>query len=327
MPQISLRESKIFVAGHRGLVGSAIHRALIGRGCKNLVTKTRAELDLRNQSAVLEFFESERPDVVFLVAAKVGGIMANDKFRGDFILENLEIQTNVISAAFKTGTKKLVFLGSSCIYPKLAPQPIPESALLTGPLEPTNDAYALAKIAGIMLCRSLKMQYGVDFISLMPTNMYGPGDNYDLHNSHVLPALIRKFHEAKMSNAKSVEIWGTGKPLREFMHSDDFADAALFCAENYSELEHLNVGSGQEVSISELANIVRDVVGFEGEIVYDTSKPDGTPRKLMDSTRLFEMGWRPKIQLKDGIRMAYQDFLNNQQRYLVTLRSFEAHKQ
>lgn len=311
MAGLSLHNSKIFVAGHRGLVGSAILRALVERGCSQLVTHTRSELDLRNQAAVNDFFRTESPDVVFLAAAKVGGIQANNTLPGDFILENLEIQTNVISAAFRNKTKKLVFLGSSCIYPKLAPQPIPESALLTGPLEPTNDAYAVAKIAGVMLCRSLKRQYGVDFISLMPTNMYGPGDNYHPENSHVLPALIRRFHEAKEAHAPVVTVWGTGSPLREFMFSSDLADATLFCAENYSEVDHLNIGSGQEVSIADLALLIKKTVGYQGHLEFDTTKPDGTPRKLMDSSRLHALGWKPKVSLEDGIKLAYDDFRKN----------------
>ncbi len=317
MSKISLSDKKIYLAGHRGLVGSAIHKALHERGCERIITRTHSELDLREQSLVRDFFQQERPDVVFLAAAKVGGIVANDVYRGDFILENLEIQTNVISAAFKSGVKKLIFLGSSCIYPKMAPQPIAESSLLTGPLETTNDAYAVAKIAGLMLCKSLRKQYGVDYTSLMPTNMYGPGDNYDLQNSHVLPALIRKFHEAKVSGSNSVTLWGTGTPRREFMYSADLADASIYCAENYSEDDHINIGSGQEVTIAELAELIRDITGYKGDIVYDRSKPDGTPRKLMDSTKLFEMGWRPKVSLKEGIRLAYEDFKSrNDQRRL-----------
>jgi GDP-L-fucose synthase len=303
------KSAKIYVAGHRGLVGSAIVRALQREGYTNLLVRTHKELDLRRQSDVEAFFKSEKPDYVFLAAAKVGGIRANDVFRGDFILENLQIQTNVIGAAFAEKTKKLLFLGSSCIYPKMAPQPMHEDSLLTGPLETTNDAYAVAKIAGLMLCKSLKMQYKVPFISAMPTNMYGPGDNYDLENSHVLPALIRKFHEAKARGDNFVTLWGTGKALREFLYSDDLADGLLFLMKNYEGDEHVNVGSGSEVSISQLATIIQGIVGFKGEIRWDSSKPDGTPRKLMDSSRLRASGWAPKISLERGIELAYKDFL------------------
>lgn len=308
--QIS-KSSKIYVAGHRGLVGSAILRKFQEEGYSNLLYRTSQELDLRNQAATQLFFQTERPEYVILAAAKVGGISANDQFRGDFIRDNLLIQTHVITSAFETDVQKLVFLGSSCIYPKLAPQPIPESALLTGPLEPTNEAYAIAKIAGIMLCKSLMIQYGKPFISLMPTNMYGPGDNYDIQSSHVLPALIRKFHEAKIRNLPEVMAWGTGRPLREFMHSSDLADAVLFCLHSYNDTAHLNVGSGQEVSIRELTELVRKVTEYRGRIVWDQTKPDGTPRKLMDSSRLLNMGWKPKIPLEDGIQMTYKDFLKN----------------
>ncbi len=304
------QDSKIFVAGHRGLVGSAIVRKLQSSGYTNLILRTHAELDLCRQADTDAFFAKEKPDYVFLAAAKVGGIRANDVLRGDFALQNLEIETNVIGAAFRHKVKKLVFLGSSCIYPKLAPQPIPESALLTGPLEATNDAYAVAKIAGLMLCRSLKIQYGVRFVSLMPTNLYGPKDNYDPENSHVLPALIRRFHEAKMKQLPQVSAWGSGTPLREFLYSDDLADASLFCMLNYEETEHINIGSGQEVSIKELTNLVKEVVGYTGQVVWDSSKPDGTPRKLIDSKKLFALGWKPKIQLKQGIELAYKDFLS-----------------
>jgi GDP-L-fucose synthase len=306
------KTSKIFVAGHRGLVGSAIVRELEQQGYKNILKRSRAELDLLRQSAVEDFFEQEKPEYVFLAAARVGGILANDIYRGDFILENLQIQNNVIGAAFKFTCKKLLFLGSSCIYPKLSPQPIPEEALLTGSLEPTNEAYALAKIAGLMLCKSLKLQHGVSFISAMPTNMYGPGDNYDLANSHVLPALIRKFHEAKLSHSEFVTLWGTGKALREFLFSDDLADALIFLMKNYDDVSHINVGSGIELSINELALLVKDVVGYSGQIKWDTSKPDGTPRKLMNSEKLFSLGWKPKVNLKEGITSSYEDF---KQRY------------
>lgn len=302
------KSSKIFVAGHRGLVGSAIVRALKAASFENIVCKTHQELDLRRQADVEDFFREEKPEYVFLAAAKVGGIHANDIYRGDFILQNLEIQTNVIGAAFASKVKKLLFLGSSCIYPKLAPQPIPEEALLSGPLEATNDAYAVAKIAGMILCRSLRQQHGVDFISLMPTNLYGPGDNYDLENSHVLPALIRKFHEAKKTSASFVTLWGSGSPFREFLFSDDLADASIFCMQKYSNALHLNVGTQTELQIKELAQKVKDIVAFDGEIRWDTSRPDGTPRKLMDSSKLFSLGWKPKTSLEAGIRLAYEDF-------------------
>lgn len=303
------KDSKIFVAGHRGLVGSAITRCLRNQGYSRLILKTRKEVDLRNQAKVAQFFQEERPEFVFLAAARVGGILANSQFRGDFILENLQIQTNVISSAFEFGVKKLVFLGSSCIYPKMAPQPMKESHLLTGPLETTNEAYAVAKIAGIMLCKSLMLQYGVPFISLMPTNLYGPGDNYDPENSHVLPGLIRRFHEAKIKRLPSVTAWGTGSPLREFLYSDDLAEASLFALQNYSEVEHLNVGSGEEISIRDLSILIKKIVGYPGEILWDSTKPDGTPRKLMDSERLHSMGWKAKTHLEEGIKSAYQDFL------------------
>ena len=302
-------DSKIFVAGHRGLVGSAITRCLKSQGFSNLLLRSHQELDLRDQAATREFFRAERPDFVFLAAAKVGGIRANSVYRGDFILENLQIQTNTISAAFEFGVKKLVFLGSSCIYPRLAPQPIPENALLTGPLEETNEAYAMAKIAGVLLCKSLMIQYGRPFISLMPTNLYGPGDNYDPENSHALPGLLRRIHDAKVAGLSSVTAWGTGKPLREFLHSDDLARAAVFCLREYEGVEHLNVGSGEEISIFDLAHLVKRVVGYAGEIRWDASKPDGTPRKLMDSSRLREMGWRPEMGLREGIAIVYKDYL------------------
>jgi GDP-L-fucose synthase len=303
-------QHKIYIAGHRGLAGSAIHRSLVSQGYNNLVLRTHQELDLRNQAATQAFFVKEKPEIVFLSAAKVGGILANDKYRGDFILENLQIQTNVISSAFVTGVQKLVFLGSSCIYPKFAKQPIAESELLTGPLEPTNDAYAIAKIAGLMLCQSLMRQYGRSFISLMPTNLYGPGDNYDLDNSHVLPALIRKFHEAKTSKSPTVTCWGSGTPQREFMYSEDLGDAVVFCARHYNQPEHINIGSEQELTIKELAELVSEIVGFTGKIVWDSTKPDGTPRKRMDSSKLHALGWKPKFTLKQGIALSYTDFLS-----------------
>jgi GDP-L-fucose synthase len=304
-----LSGKKIFVAGHKGLVGSAICRALQKKTNAQLITRDRKELDLRNQQAVEAFFSIEKPQCVFLAAAKVGGIKANDTYRGDFILENLQIQSNVIGSAFRHGVEKLVFLGSSCIYPKFAEQPIREDSLLTGKLEPTNEAYAVAKIAGIMLCKSLRIQYGVDYISLMPTNLYGPNDNYHPEDSHVIPALIRRFHEAKLSNLPSVTVWGSGKPRREFLYSDDLAAAAVFCAENYSGDEHLNAGFGDDVSIAELAHMVAEAVGYGGKLEFDSTKPDGTPKKLMDSTRLHQLGWKPSVGLQDGLHLAYQDFL------------------
>jgi len=303
--------SKIYVAGHRGLVGSAILRKLRAEGYTNLVTRTRQELDLRDQAAVNRFFEEERPEYVFLAAAKVGGILANSTYPADFIRDNLLIQTHVIDAAYRYGVKKLLFLGSSCIYPKHAPQPMKEEHLLTGPLEPTNEAYAVAKIAGIKMCQAYRRQYGFNAISLMPTNLYGPGDNFDLQTSHVLPALIRKFHEAKEEGRKEVVVWGTGTPRREFLHVDDLADAALFLMKHYESEEIINVGVGEDISIRELAELIARIVGFEGEIVYDTTKPDGTPRKLLDTSRLFALGWRPKIPLEEGIRQTYRWFLEH----------------
>lgn len=303
--------SRVFVAGHRGLVGGAIWRALQGRGCKGLIGRTRAELDLMDTVAVRRFYETERPEYVFVAAAKVGGIQANATQPASFLFENLQLQNNLIHEAWKAGVKKLLFLGSSCIYPKLAPQPLREDALLSGPLEPTNEWYAIAKIAGIKMCQAYRRQYQADFISAMPTNMYGPGDNYDLNTSHVLPALIHKFHDAKVSQASQVVCWGSGTPLREFLHSDDLARACVFLMEHYSEENFINVGSGEEITIRGLAELVRDVVGYQGDIVWDASKPDGTPRKLMDSSRLFALGWKPQIDLPAGIRMAYADFVKN----------------
>ncbi|MBC7266468.1 MAG: GDP-L-fucose synthase [Coriobacteriia bacterium] len=300
------RTSRIYVAGHRGLVGGAILRRLEREGFSNLITRSHAELDLTRQADVERFFEEERPEYVFLAAAKVGGILANATYPADFIRDNLQIQTNVIDAAYRFGVRKLLFLGSSCMYPKHAPQPMKEEHLLTGPLEPTNEPYAVAKIAGIVMVRSYRRQYGFSGISLMPTNLYGPGDNFDLQTSHVLPALIRKFHEAKLAGAPAVTVWGTGTPRREFLHVDDLADAALFLMERYDEEEIVNVGVGEDVSIAELAEIVRDVVGYEGEIVYDTSKPDGTPRKLLDVSRLHALGWRARIGLREGIEQTYR---------------------
>lgn len=306
------KDSRIFVAGHRGLVGSGIIDALLEQGYTNLVTRSRDELDLTAQADVERFFADERPEYVFLAAAKVGGILANNTYPADFIRDNLLIQTNIIDSAHRHGTKKLLFLGSSCIYPKLAPQPIKEDYLLTGPLEPTNDAYALAKIAGIKMCQSYRRQYGFNAIALMPTNLYGPRDNFHPQNSHVLPALIRKFHEAKQSGAPEVVVWGTGSPRREFLHVRDLADAAVFLMQNYDSEEIVNVGVGEDVTIRELAETVQDVVGFGGELVFDTDKPDGTPRKLLDVSRLFKLGWRPKIALREGIASTYQWYLEHE---------------
>lgn len=305
-------DSRIFVAGHRGLVGSAICRELERSGHTNLLRRTRAELDLLDTAAVDRFYSETKPEIVFVAAAKVGGILANDRNPASFLYENLQIQNNLIHGAWKAGARKLLFLGSSCIYPKLAPQPLKEEYLLSGPLEPTNEWYAIAKIAGIKLCQAYRRQHGCDFISAMPTNMYGPNDNYDLQGSHVLPALIRKFHEAKVSGAKAVVCWGSGSPMREFLYADDLASACVYLMNRYSEEQFINVGFGSDLTIRELAELVRDVVGFGGAIEWDTSKPDGTPRKLMDSSRLFALGWKPKVALRDGIRLAYADFM---QRY------------
>lgn len=303
------KNSKIFVAGHRGMVGSAIVRKLQQDGFPNIITRSSSELDLCNQQAVNDFFVSEKPEYVFLAAAKVGGIMANNIYRAEFLYKNLMIESNIIHASYVNGVKKLLFLGSSCIYPKLAPQPLDEEYLLTGLLEPTNEPYAIAKIAGIKLCEAYRDQYGCDFISAMPTNLYGQGDNYHPQNSHVIPALLRKFHEAKVNKADHVEIWGTGTPLREFMYVDDLADACFFLMQEYDGKLFINAGTGEEVTIKELASIVKEVTGYEGEIRFDTSKPDGTPRKLMDNTRLHAMGWSHKVSLKDGLVKAYQFFL------------------
>lgn len=300
--------AKIYIAGHRGMVGSAILRNLEKRGFTNFVTRTSAELDLRNQKAVADFFEKEKPDYVFLAAAKVGGIHANNTYRADFIYENLMIQNNVIHSSYVNKVKKLMFLGSSCIYPKLAPQPLKEDYLLSGYLEDTNEPYAIAKIAGIKLCESYKRQYGCDFISVMPTNLYGPNDNYNLNNSHVLPALIRKFHDAKESNAPFVEMWGTGTPMREFLHSDDMADACVYLMQNYSGEKIVNIGTGTDLAIKDLALLVKKIVGYNGEIKHDLTKPDGTPRKLMDVSYLHSLGWKHKIELEEGIRAVYEDF-------------------
>ncbi|MDP4685801.1 MAG: GDP-L-fucose synthase [Salibacteraceae bacterium] len=301
------KQNKIFVAGHRGMVGSAIVRKLQAEGFNNIVTKTSSELDLRDQKAVDSFFETEKPEYVFMSAAKVGGIVANNTYRADFLYDNLMIETNVVHASYVHKVKKMLFLGSSCIYPKLAPQPLKEEYLLQGYLEQTNEPYAIAKIAGIKLCEAYRDQYGCNFISAMPTNLYGPNDNYDLQNSHVLPALIRKFHTAVQNGDSEVEIWGTGKPKREFLHVDDLAEACLFLMLNYNEKGFLNVGSGSDVSIRELAETVAEVVGFKGKLTHNTSKPDGTPRKLMDVSRLHNLGWKHKIELKDGIQAVYDD--------------------
>lgn len=305
------KNSKIYVAGHRGLVGSAIVRNLEAKGYTNIIGRTHMELNLSDQRAVRRFFEEEKPEYVFLAAAKVGGIHANGTYPADFIYDNLMIQNNVIKAAHDFKVKKLLFLGSTCIYPKMAPQPIKEEYLLSGYLEPTNEAYAIAKIAGLKMCQFFKRQFSDNFISCMPTNLYGPNDNYDLNNSHVMPALIRKFHEAKVNKLSQVEVWGTGKPLREFLYVNDMADACLFLMENYDGEEHVNIGTGEEVSIKELAEMIKDVVGFEGELVFNTDMPDGTPRKLTDVERLHELGWRHDVELRDGIERAYGWFREN----------------
>lgn len=299
----------IFVAGHKGLVGSAIVRSLQSQGFKNILTKTHKELDLTDQAAVEEFFSKEKPEYVFLAAAKVGGIYANNTYPAEFAYSNMQIQCNIVNSSWKNKVKKLLFLGSSCIYPKFAPQPMREDALLSGPLEETNKAYALAKIAGIIMCQSYNRQYGTNYISVMPTNLYGPNDNYHPENSHVLPALIRRFHEAKVSGASNVTIWGTGVALREFLYSDDLADACVFLMNNYDDSEIVNIGSGDEVSIKHLALTVKEAVGYEGELKFDTSKPDGTPRKLLDCSKLHNMGWKPKVSLKEGLSLAYGDFV------------------
>lgn len=303
------KESKIYVAGHRGMVGSAIVRKLTSLGYTNLLTRTSTELDLRNQQQVADFFEVEKPEYVVLAAAKVGGIVANNTYRADFLYENLAIQNNIIHGSYLNKVKKLMFLGSSCIYPKLAPQPLKESYLLSGYLEQTNEPYAIAKIAGIKMCEAYRAQYGCNFISVMPTNLYGTNDNYDLVNSHVLPAMIRKFHEAKEKSASEMTLWGTGSPMREFLHADDLAEACLFLMENYNESELVNIGTGEDVTIKNLAALVKQIIGFQGEIVWDNSKPDGTPRKLMDVSKLHGLGWHHKIALEDGIKLAYQNFL------------------
>jgi GDP-L-fucose synthase len=301
------KNAKIYVAGHRGMVGSSIVRHLEKLGYTNIVTRNSKEVDLRNQQQVFSFFEKEKPDYVFLAAAKVGGIFANNTYRGEFLYDNLMIEANVIHASYLNKCKKLMFLGSSCIYPRLAPQPLKESYLLTGPLEYTNEPYAIAKIAGIKLCESYRIQYGCNFISVMPTNLYGPNDNYDLAKSHVLPALLRKIHTAKVKNIPTVEVWGSGTPLREFLHVDDLAEACLFLMDNYHEAELVNIGTGTDISIKDLAMLIMKVADYRGEIKFDSSKPDGTPRKLMDVGKLLGLGWKPKITLEEGIKMVYKD--------------------
>ena len=306
------KDARIYVAGHRGLAGSAIWRELVAQGFTRLIGKTRAEVDLLDTVAVKSFFAQEKPEYVFVAAAKVGGILANSTQPAEFLFENLQVQNNLIHEAHLTGVKKLLFLGSSCIFPKLAPQPLKEEYLLTGPLEPTNEWYAVAKIAGIKMGQAYRQEYGDDFISAMPTNLYGVNDNYDLAGSHVLPALIRKFHEAKVTNAATMTWWGTGKPLREFLCSDDLGRACVFLMQNYSEAQFVNVGSGDEVTIRALSELIKSIVGFKGEIIWDASKPDGTPRKLLDSSRLFALGWKPRVSLEAGIQLAYEDFLKQQ---------------
>lgn len=304
------KNAKIYIAGHRGMVGSAIYRKLVKEGFSNLITRTSAELDLRNQQAVTDFFNTEKPDYVFLAAAKVGGIVANNTYRADFLYENLAIQNNVIHQAYENGVKKLMFLGSSCIYPKLAPQPLKEEYLLTGLLEETNEPYAIAKIAGIKMCDAYRAQYDCNFISVMPTNLYGYNDNYHPQNSHVMPALIRKFHEAKINAAPEVIVWGSGSPMREFLFADDLANACYFLMENYNEPNLLNIGTGEDLTIKDLALLIKKVVGFEGELTFDSSKPDGTPRKLMDVSKLHQLGWKHQVELEEGVKLAYQDFLS-----------------
>jgi len=303
------KSAKIYIAGHRGMVGSAIHRKLSSQGFTNVVTRVSSELDLRNQQAVKDFFALEKPDYVFLAAAKVGGIIANNTYRADFLYENLAIQNNVIHQAYETGVKKLMFLGSSCIYPKLAPQPLKEEYLLTGLLEETNEPYAIAKIAGIKLCDAYRAQYNCNFISVMPTNLYGYNDNYHPQNSHVLPALIRKFHEAKVNGTPEVIIWGSGSPMREFLFADDLADACYFLMQNYNEPHLINIGTGEDLTIKDLALLVKKVTGFEGALTFDSTKPDGTPRKLMDVSKLHNLGWKHQVELEEGIQLAYHDFL------------------
>jgi len=306
------KNGKIYIAGHRGMVGSAIRRKLEKEGYNNIITRVSAELDLRNQADVAKFFELEKPDYVFLAAAKVGGIVANNTYRAEFLYDNLQIQNNIINSSYVNGVKKLMFLGSSCIYPKLAPQPLKEEYLLTGLLEPTNEPYAIAKIAGIKMCDAYRAQYGCNYISVMPTNLYGYNDNYHPENSHVLPALIRRFHEAKTQNAPSVTIWGTGSPKREFLFADDLAEACFYLMQNYDEEGLVNIGTGEDISIKDLAILIKGIIGYNGEIKFDTSRPDGTPRKLMDVSKLHSKGWKHKIELTEGIKLAYQDFLSKQ---------------
>ncbi len=301
------KEDKIYIAGHNGMVGSAIHRRLNVLGFQNIIHRNSSELDLRDQTSVAQFFEAEQPTYVFLAAAKVGGILANNTFRADFLYENLMIQSNVIHQSYKAGVKKLMFLGSSCIYPKLAPQPLKEDYLLTGLLEPTNEPYAIAKIAGIKMCDAYRSQYNCNFVSVMPTNLYGQNDNYDLNNSHVLPAMLRKFHEAKINNIPSVTLWGTGTPLREFLHADDMADACVYLMQNYNEAGLVNIGMGTDISIKDLALMIKDIVDYTGYIEWDHTKPDGTPRKLMDVTKLKSLGWEAKIDLRSGIEKVYNE--------------------
>ncbi len=304
------KNAKIYIAGHRGMVGSAIHRKLAKEGYTDIITRSSKELDLRDQLAVEKFFQLEKPDYVFLAAAKVGGIVANNTYRADFLYENLAIQNNVIHQSYKNGVKKLMFLGSSCIYPKLAPQPLKEEYLLTGLLEETNEPYAIAKIAGIQMCEAYRAQYGCNFISVMPTNLYGFNDNYHPENSHVLPALIRRFHEAKINNAEQVTIWGSGSPLREFLFADDLAEACYYLMQHYDEPALVNIGTGEDISIKDLALLIKKVIGYEGALTFDSSKPDGTPRKLMDVSKLHKLGWKHKVELEQGIKLAYEDFLN-----------------
>ena len=305
------KNSKIYIAGHNGLVGSAIRRLLIKKGYGNIITRSRKQLDLTDQKSVFNFFKRNKPEYVFLAAAKVGGIKANDDFPADFIYQNLQIQNNIIHSAYLNKVKKLLFLGSSCIYPRECPQPIKEEYLLTGPLEKTNRAYSIAKIAGIEMCQSYNKQYGVKFISVMPTNLYGPNDNFDLESSHVFPALIRKFHEAKIKNKKEVVIWGTGKPKREFLHVDDLADACVFLMQKYNQSEIINIGTGEDIALKELAKMMKSIIGFKGKITYDKTKPDGTPRKLLNVSRLHKLGWKHKVDLEKGIKKTYKWFLDN----------------
>jgi GDP-L-fucose synthase len=305
------KNAKIYIAGHRGMVGSAIHRKLEKEGYTNFITRISSELDLRKQNDVAQFFELEKPDYVFLAAAKVGGIVANNTYRAEFLYDNLQIQNNIIHSSYLNGVKKLMFLGSSCIYPKLAPQPLKEEYLLTGLLEPTNEPYAIAKIAGIKMCDAYRAQYGCNYISVMPTNLYGLNDNYHPENSHVLPALIRRFHEAKVQNLADVTIWGTGSPKREFLFADDLAEACFYLMQNYNEEGLVNIGTGEDISIKDLAILIKGIIGYQGEIKFDTSKPDGTPRKLMDVSKLHSKGWKHTIELTEGIKLAYQDFLSH----------------